>query len=157
VAQTEACPEYPNRLAMIIPYSVDVPMERIPVANWVLIGVTILVTIGAWFKEAHDRRLGGDVPAVAPDSWKRTQIRQREAGLQRKLREMERKGASPEEVDALLDDMEAFYSAPPLSLQPHEFSFVQLYRERWSAPGPASAWRLSSSRRSSLSQQTMSR
>jgi membrane associated rhomboid family serine protease len=31
---------------MLVPYNVDVPMERYPVANWALIVVTILVSIG---------------------------------------------------------------------------------------------------------------
>jgi membrane associated rhomboid family serine protease len=30
---------------MLIPYNVDVPMERVPVTNWILIGLTILVSL----------------------------------------------------------------------------------------------------------------
>jgi membrane associated rhomboid family serine protease len=33
---------------MLIPYSVDVPMIRYPFANWVLMAVIALVSIGAW-------------------------------------------------------------------------------------------------------------
>ena len=30
---------------MLIPFNVDVPMERVPVANWIVIGITILVSL----------------------------------------------------------------------------------------------------------------
>jgi membrane associated rhomboid family serine protease len=30
---------------MLVPYNVDVPMERVPIANWLLIGVTALVSL----------------------------------------------------------------------------------------------------------------
>ena len=30
---------------MLIPYNADVPMERVPIANWILIGTTCLVSI----------------------------------------------------------------------------------------------------------------
>ncbi|TVQ62557.1 MAG: rhomboid family intramembrane serine protease [Phycisphaerales bacterium] len=38
---------------MILPYQVDVPMERIPIANWVLIAFTILVSV-ATFPALHE-------------------------------------------------------------------------------------------------------
>jgi membrane associated rhomboid family serine protease len=34
---------------MFLPYTVDVPMERVPLANWVLIGATTLITFGVFF------------------------------------------------------------------------------------------------------------
>lgn len=37
---------------MLLPYTVDVPMERWPIANWVLIGVTVLVSLAVWAKPA---------------------------------------------------------------------------------------------------------
>ncbi len=36
---------------MLIPYNVDVPMERWPIANWVLIGVTIIASMYLWGDE----------------------------------------------------------------------------------------------------------
>ncbi len=33
---------------MFLPYQVDVPMERLPVANWVLIAVTVLVSVAVF-------------------------------------------------------------------------------------------------------------
>src|SRR5687768_7816742 len=32
---------------MLVPYSVDVPMERWPIANWVLMAVTTLISLAA--------------------------------------------------------------------------------------------------------------
>ena len=32
---------------MFVPYQVDVPMERWPYANWVLIGLTTLISLAA--------------------------------------------------------------------------------------------------------------
>jgi membrane associated rhomboid family serine protease len=45
---------------MLLPYNVDVPMERVPVANWLLIGVTCLVSFAVFLRpdpERVDRRL----------------------------------------------------------------------------------------------------
>jgi membrane associated rhomboid family serine protease len=36
---------------MLIPYNVDVPMQRWPIANWVLIGVTVVVSFMLWGSE----------------------------------------------------------------------------------------------------------
>ncbi len=36
---------------MIVPYNVDVPMDRVPIANWILIGVTCLVSMMGWANE----------------------------------------------------------------------------------------------------------
>jgi membrane associated rhomboid family serine protease len=38
---------------MLVPYNVDVPMARVPIANWVLIGLTCLVSVGAFIREYH--------------------------------------------------------------------------------------------------------
>ena len=32
---------------MLLPYNVDVPMIRLPLANWVLIGVTVLISMNS--------------------------------------------------------------------------------------------------------------
>jgi membrane associated rhomboid family serine protease len=45
---------------MLVPYNVDVPMARLPIANWALIGVTCLVSIAVffcWDEERADRDL----------------------------------------------------------------------------------------------------
>lgn len=36
---------------MLLPYSVDVPFERLPVANWALIGLTFLISVGVWIDQ----------------------------------------------------------------------------------------------------------
>lgn len=38
---------------MIVPYSVDVPMQRVPWANWFLIGFTALFSLAAWGYAHH--------------------------------------------------------------------------------------------------------
>ena len=47
---------------MLIPYTVDVPMERYPVANWVLIGVTIISSVTLFFCEQPQ-----PIPAIFAD------------------------------------------------------------------------------------------
>jgi membrane associated rhomboid family serine protease len=41
---------------VLIPYNADVPMERLPFANWVLIAVTCLVSISVWMNEAKKEK-----------------------------------------------------------------------------------------------------
>ena len=53
---------------MLVPYNVDVPMERIPWANWVLIGVTTIVSLAVTTSE--------------PDSLVRTLVLFRGSGFQ---------------------------------------------------------------------------
>jgi hypothetical protein len=38
---------------MLIPYSVDVPMIRYPIANWVLMAVIALVSAGDWIAQSR--------------------------------------------------------------------------------------------------------
>jgi membrane associated rhomboid family serine protease len=39
---------------MLVPYNVDVPMERLPYANWALVTITILITLFNWIpKHKH--------------------------------------------------------------------------------------------------------
>src|SRR5690242_10934951 len=40
---------------MLVPYNVDVPMARMPIANWILIGVTVVVSFGVFVRGQHDR------------------------------------------------------------------------------------------------------
>jgi membrane associated rhomboid family serine protease len=42
---------------MLVPYNVDVPMARFPVANWVIIGVTCLVSIVLFIREFRLREI----------------------------------------------------------------------------------------------------
>jgi len=43
---------------MFVPYTVDVPMARMPISNWVLMAVTFFISIGVWVKDSHRARLG---------------------------------------------------------------------------------------------------
>ena len=38
---------------MFLPYTVDVPMKRLPVANWVLIAVTCAMTFQGWYQDSR--------------------------------------------------------------------------------------------------------
>src|SRR5205823_6429966 len=57
---------------------VDVPMARVPVANWVLIGVTSLVTIAVWVHEARTADRDDQEPeyplALKPADFSPTQL-----------------------------------------------------------------------------------
>jgi membrane associated rhomboid family serine protease len=46
---------------MLLPYNVDVPMARVPFANWVLIGVTCLVSFAIFLRPNPDRALERDL------------------------------------------------------------------------------------------------
>lgn len=39
---------------MILPYHLDVPMQRLPIANWLLIALTCLISIGDWVVHRED-------------------------------------------------------------------------------------------------------
>jgi len=43
---------------MLVPYNVDVPMTRVPVVNWVIIGVTCLVSIVLFIREYRLQEMG---------------------------------------------------------------------------------------------------
>jgi membrane associated rhomboid family serine protease len=66
---------------VLVPYTVDVPMARLPLANWILIAVTFVISLailtGAWRGESgprdDDKRRDKDLPthawaALAPDA-----------------------------------------------------------------------------------------
>jgi membrane associated rhomboid family serine protease len=46
---------------MLVPYNVDVPMARVPFANWVLIGLTCLVSFAVFLRPNPDRALERDL------------------------------------------------------------------------------------------------
>lgn len=96
---------------MFVPYSVDVPMERWPYANWALIALTCVLSLAILFG------------AGRPD--RRAQDRE----LQRVLDELERKKAKPEEIFRALEEAERRQSepAPPLALVPSRWSLLQLF------------------------------
>jgi membrane associated rhomboid family serine protease len=78
---------------MQIPLSVDVPMTRLPVANWLLIGVTCIVSIavlGGWWPAATER--------IDQDDFDRV-MRATERGdadeVQRAIKEAMRKASQP--------------------------------------------------------------
>ncbi len=39
---------------MFLPYKVDVPMERVPIANWVLIGATVVISIAGFIDQGSE-------------------------------------------------------------------------------------------------------
>src|SRR5262245_13705711 len=99
-----------NKIApMLIPYSVDVPMGRLPVANWTLIGVTVLITVAAWQKQQQAEKPIS--PPIGIDA----------------LNEMARRGASTEEMQKAIRDQLPTALPPFLSLQPDDFSVWQLF------------------------------
>jgi len=88
---------------VLVPYTVDVPMARLPLANWILIAVTSVISLaiffGAWRGEPEPREtffqkgIGKDIPEHA---W---------ATIARDARDV----------------------VPPLALRPDAFHFVQLF------------------------------
>jgi membrane associated rhomboid family serine protease len=95
---------------MLIPYTVDVPMVRLPFANWALILVTSIISICITAKMTLEPRF------------------QREQQF-KALTEMKNKGMKPEDIERVLDEMEAPDDdpIPPLALKPHDFSVLQLF------------------------------
>jgi membrane associated rhomboid family serine protease len=90
---------------MFIPYTVDVPMARLPVANWVLIAITTLLSFAVF------------VGAFAPPD------RQREQEMV-----WDRfKNQEPEDFDEYLAALERQQRLPPLALGRSAFSFSQLF------------------------------
>jgi membrane associated rhomboid family serine protease len=85
---------------MLMPYTVDVPMERPPFANWLLIVVTTIISMliisGNWPREAPSQ----DAP---------------------------RKGPRNKEIEAFERRLTIEFGPPPLALKPHDFSITQLF------------------------------
>jgi membrane associated rhomboid family serine protease len=96
---------------MLLPYSIDVGMERVPITNWVLMGFTCIFTIVMWVFEAKRTATDIDIeidpsvinvdPSVLSDPRKRDKL----------LEEIERSLEPP---------------APLLSLQRKHFRIYQL-------------------------------
>jgi membrane associated rhomboid family serine protease len=97
-------------LPMFIPYSVDVPMARMPIANWVLIALTSLISIGILINESQNRHHEDAV------NWEE---------IDKKL---EGKNLTPEQEEEFVmnEVRRSLRSGPPLSLQPQKFSILQL-------------------------------
>src|SRR5262245_25787229 len=78
---------------MFLPYTVDVPMARMPIVNWVLIGLTIFASLGVWVKDSHRSRRVRDNFDMQPD-------------FARKFKELRDRNAPDEEFEALAEEME---------------------------------------------------
>ena len=102
---------------MFIPYTVDVPMKRLPIANWVLMVVTFCVSLGVWVKDSHRGR-HGEI-RMPPD-------------LERRLEKLNRDpNPLPEEVERIEREIERLSQAidddaPTGALNPERFSVFQL-------------------------------
>src|SRR5262245_38353869 len=94
-----------------IPYTVDVPMKRLPIANWVLMTVTFCVSLGVWVKDSHRGRRGEFRPS--PE-------------LERKIQELEDRGATDEEIQRVILQLGVETDAPTGALDPQRFSVFQL-------------------------------
>ncbi len=94
---------------MLVPYNVDVPMERWPYANWGLIAFTTVISLAvlAGVGQGSDRRAREE---------------------QRLWEELTRKDAKPEEVARALKALDAAAEpAPPLALVPGHWTILQLF------------------------------
>jgi membrane associated rhomboid family serine protease len=90
---------------MFVPYSVDVPMQRLPWANWALVAVTILISVLAWCGAFSDE------PPIQ--------------SIGELLRGLER-GKDGQVHQALKSLKKHLEEPPPLSLRPDMFSGGQL-------------------------------
>src|SRR5262249_28894377 len=85
---------------VLVPYTVDVPMARLPLANWILIAVTSVISLalifGAWRGEPEPPDPPKGIDKDIPDHW---------LVIARDAREV----------------------VPPLALRPGAFSFGQLF------------------------------
>jgi len=95
---------------MLLPYNVDVPMIRLPIANWALIAVTSIVSLTILF-------------GLWPVSDKRSEVE-----LENAWRKLTDKNASPKDINDALRTVQRHdeQSAPALALRPGAFSLPQL-------------------------------
>jgi membrane associated rhomboid family serine protease len=61
---------------VIVPYNVDVPMPRWPLANWAFVAVTIVVSVGLWVGQVRERvpdfdKISGGDPVAAREEAER--------------------------------------------------------------------------------------
>jgi membrane associated rhomboid family serine protease len=91
---------------MLLPYSVDVPMERWPFVNWALIAVTIFISMGIFIEDAHNSRL-------TPQQ------------IERRIEDLEKQGLDDDAIDRILEGQ--FDRTSSWALKPHNFSFLQLF------------------------------
>jgi membrane associated rhomboid family serine protease len=110
---------------MFLPYTVDVPMARMPIVNWVLIVLTVFVSLGVWVKDSHRSRRSRDNFDMHPD-------------LTRKLKELRDRQAPDEEFEALAEEIERRRDRQSRdddgltgALDPEHFSFFQLFTHQF--------------------------
>jgi membrane associated rhomboid family serine protease len=104
---------------VFLPYNVDVPMARVPFANWILIGVTVLISMVlflTWVGERNRQRQLENPPDLEQQF--------EEKGLPKELAQLARKN----------DDI---YVPFPGSLKRgHDFSVLQLFSYMFAHGGP---------------------
>jgi membrane associated rhomboid family serine protease len=93
---------------VLVPYTVDVPMARLPLANWILIAVTFVISLAIIAGVGR----GGSEPA--------------EDDLDAILRNRPTKGLPGHAIAPVLGSRERD-AVPPLALRPGAFSFGQLF------------------------------
>src|SRR5436309_540217 len=95
---------------MFLPSTVDVPMARLPFANWALIGLTCIISIAILL---GDQRTSADRPS--PE-------------LQKILKKLDEENLSDQEYEDALHAavQHAGLGIPPLALRPSAFSVTQL-------------------------------
>ena len=88
---------------MLLPYTVDVPMARLPIANWVLIAITCVLSLAILFGPPPDSRSRGG----------------------QTLRNIPAKDLSPDEVEEAIRERltEADEALPAMALSRRSFSF----------------------------------
>ncbi len=81
---------------MLVPYNVDVPMERMPIANWVLIGLTCLVSVAVLLHWDPDR--GAEVDDHLKDELDRAVQKGDPKEVQRVMDEIDKRQEEAEEA-----------------------------------------------------------
>ena len=103
---------------MFIPYTVDVPMERLPIANWVLMVLIFCISLGVWVKDSHRPRITQRGIQFPP------RLEQKARDLQNNPHTTEEEWRQfDREVEAALAEA---IDAPSGALDPHNFSVFQL-------------------------------
>lgn len=102
---------------MLLPYKVDVPMERLPLTNWILIAVTVVVSLVILAGESKKREIEIDPEKI----WEEL----KQPGLSEEQQEklIQRWQQQRQEINKRLAEP----AVPPWSLQPEAFSVWQLF------------------------------